>query len=52
MRRLIDHQSPKAISAARYIDERDTDGINRVSAFLWLSLAIAAALILACLRAS
>jgi hypothetical protein len=52
MKRPVEDKSPVAMAVARYVDQRETDGVNRLSAFLWFSFATAALLILACLRAS
>jgi hypothetical protein len=52
MPRLAEEKRPKTAAFARYADERETDEMSSVSAIVWFGFAIAAVLILACLRAS
>ena len=52
MKRPVDDKRAVAMAVARYVDERETDGVNRLNAVLWFSFATAALLLLACLRAS
>jgi len=50
MRRSAEEKSPEDAGIARYIDQRETDGMNSASTVVWFSLAMAAVLILTYLR--